>query len=183
MAGEKKVVWEKPNVVMNESASRGFTIKKVVFTEDETVLHLHKQYFPKYWIKFVEETVLRDENGKIYPALNGQAVEADETDLELGKEFWMPESGEVDIALHFSPLPIDTKVFDLIEGNEEGAFKFWNISDSKGKYKPALPAEWKNVKYAKNEVMPEAKLNKGMAKVHLKVLGYKPDMKFSLFVV
>ncbi|MCH5174784.1 MAG: redoxin family protein [Prevotellaceae bacterium] len=183
IAGEKKVVWEKPNVVMNESASRGFTIKKVVFTEDETVLHLHKQYFPKYWIKFVEETVLRDENGKIYPALNGQAVEADETDLELGKEFWMPESGEVDIALHFSPLPIDTKVFDLIEGNEEGAFMFWNISDSKGKYKPALPAEWKNVKYAKNEVMPEAKLNRGMAKVHLKVLGYKPDMKFSLFVV
>ena len=182
MAGEKKVVWEKPNAIISLSGC-DFTIKKVVFTEEETVLHIHAGYIPKYWIKFDAGTILTDENGKTYPALNGKAVEANEIDMELSKEFWMPESGEAEFALHFSPLPIGTKVFDLREGNEDVSFKFWNISDSKGKYKTVLPDEWKKVQYAKNEMMPEAKLNKGVAKVRLQVLGYKPDMKFSLFIV
>ena len=181
MAGEKKVVWEKPGMIFGQSYAE-FSINKVVFTKEETVVHIHAEYEPKYRIKFAEATVLRDEAGKTYAIRNGKAVEKGETDLVPGVEFWMPESGEADIALHFEPMPLGTKRFDLIESYEDGDFKFWNICDNK-KYKTALPDDWKNIAYAKNETLPDAKLNKGTTKVRLQVLNYKPEMHFSMLVV
>lgn len=181
MAGEKNVEWLNPSMLCLQTSSE-FTLKKVVFTQEETVLHLHVRYIPKYWIKFVGETVLRDRSGKTYPIQSGKAVEDGETDMELDKEFWMPESGEADFALHFSPLPQNTKMFDLIEGDDEGAFRFWNICESKGKYKPNLPGYWDDVRYAKNETLPDAKLNKGVAKLYVQVLGYRPEMKLTVQV-
>ena len=50
-------------------------------------------------------------------------------------------------------------------------------------YKTELPDDWKNVKYAKNETLPEARLDKGTAKVRLQVLGYRPEMKYSMLVI
>ena len=180
MAGEKKVMWEKPGMISNRS--HRFSINKVVFTKEETVVHFHVRYTPHSWIRFAEATVLRDEVGKTYAIRNGKAVEEGETDLVPGTEFWMPESGEADIALHFEPMPLGTKRFDLIESYEDGDFKFWNICDNK-KYKTALPDDWKNIAYAKNETLPDAKLNGGTAKVRLQVLNYKPEMHFPMLVV
>ena len=45
-----------------------------------------------------------------------------------------------------------------------------------------IPADWKNVTYAKDETLPVAKINKGMATLKVKLLGYKPDMKLTLWV-
>ena len=177
MAGEKKVMWEKPGMISNRS--HRFSINKVVFTKEETVVHFHVRYAPHSWIRFAEATVLHDEAGKTYAIRSGKAVEEGETDLVPGAEFWMPESGEADIALHFEPMSLDTKRFDLIESYEDGDFKFWNICDNK-KYKTALPDDWKHIKYAKNETLPDAKLEKGTARMRMKVLGYKPEMKLAL---
>ena len=44
------------------------------------------------------------------------------------------------------------------------------------------PAEWKGVKYAKDEKLPEAKIGKGVARIKVKLLGYKPGMGMELRV-
>lgn len=42
--------------------------------------------------------------------------------VELDKPRQTEEDGRLDVVLHFKPLPRDTKVFDFIEGDTEGAF-------------------------------------------------------------
>jgi thiol-disulfide isomerase/thioredoxin len=71
---------------------------------------------------------------------------------------------------------------DFLESEAPQDFKFWNICDSKTKEKLELPTEWKNVKYAKDETLPAAKINKGIATIKVKVLGYKPAMKLEFYV-
>ena len=180
-AGKKTVVWEKPTALMGVSSAE-FEITKVEMTEQETVLHVHAVYTPHYWIRFAKESFLRTEDGRKYAITHGRKTRESETDLLLDSLFWMPESGEADIALHFEPLPLGTKTMDFLEGYDKGAFRFWNICDSKVKQKVVLPDDWKNVQYAKDEVLPAAKINEGVAMVKVKLLGYKPDMKFSLHI-
>ena len=45
-----------------------------------------------------------------------------------------------------------------------------------------IPNDWKNVKYAKDETLPAAKINKGIATIKVKVLGYKPGMNLDFYV-
>ena len=94
----------------------------------------------------------------------------------------MPESGTANLALHFQPVPMDTKKMDFLESEAEQDFKFWNICDGKTKEKLVLPADWQNVEYAKDETLPAAKINKGIATIKVKMLGYKPAMKMSFYV-
>lgn len=44
------------------------------------------------------------------------------------------------------------------------------------------PDEWKKVHYAKDEILPDAKIGEGMATVRACVLGMKPDKKLTLFI-
>ena len=94
----------------------------------------------------------------------------------------MPDNGLAELALHFKPVPLDTKELDFIEGYDDGAFRFWNICDTKNNKKLEVPGDWKNVKYAKDETLPVAKINKGVATINVKMLGYKPDMKMEFYV-
>ena len=48
--------------------------------------------------------------------------------------------------------------------------------------KTVLPDDWKKVKYAKEETLPAAKINKGVATIKVKMLGYNPSMKLEFFV-
>ena len=45
-----------------------------------------------------------------------------------------------------------------------------------------LPADWQNVTYAKDETLPAAKINKGVAIINVKMLGYKPGMELEFYV-
>ncbi len=46
-----------------------------------------------------------------------------------------------------------------------------------------LSDDWQNVQYAQDETLPDAKINKGIATIKVKLLGYKPDMKKELYVL
>lgn len=48
-----------------------------------------------------------------------------------------------------------------------------------GQMTAELPADWKNVQYAQDETLPDARINKGVATIKVKLLGYKPEMKRS----
>ena len=178
---QKPVVWENPSAFMGEYNSE-FTITKAELKPTETVLHIIANYRPGNWIRFDKNSFLKTPDGKKYGITGGLKTNASETDLLLDSLFWMPESGTANLALHFKPVPLNTKEMDFLESYNERDFKFWNISDSKTKQKLELPADWKNVKYAKDETLPAAKINKGIATIKVKMLGYKPGMQMDFFV-
>ena len=178
---QEQVVWENPSAFIGESSAK-FKVTKVELKQTETILHFHAQFIPHYWIKFAKESFLRTPDGKEYIVTSGVKTNDKESDLQLDSLFWMPDSGEADLVLHFKPVPLDTKEMDFLEGYEEGAFRFWNICEVKNKKKIEIPADWKNVKYSKDETLPVAKINKGVATIKVKILGYKPDMKMEFYV-
>ena len=179
--GQKQVVWEKPAAFMGAYNST-FEITKVELKQTETVLHIVANYRPNVWIRFAKESFVQTPDGKKYAITDGKKTNEQESDLQLDSLFWMPESGKANLALHFKPVPLDTKEMDFSEGDVDGAFRFWNICDGKTKQKLVLPDEWKNVKYTKDETLPVAKINKGVATINVKMLGYKPGMKLEFYV-
>ena len=50
------------------------------------------------------------------------------------------------------------------------------------KGKTTWPEEWRNVKYAKQEVLPDARISKGEAVVKVRLLNYNPSKKLELMV-
>ena len=177
----KDVVWEQPTAFMGASNST-FEITKVELKETETVLHVTAIYRPGRWIRFAKESFVQTPDGKKYAFTGGAKTNEKESDLQPDSLFRIPESGIAHLALHFKPVPQDTKVLDFSEGDIDGAFGFWNICDSKAKQKVEIPAEWKNVKYAQDETLPAAKINKGVATIKVKLLGYKKGMDVEFFV-
>ena len=178
---QKEVVWENPSAFTG-SGNIEFDITKMELKETETVMHFRVKFIPNYWIRFAKESFLKTPDGKEYAVVSGKKASEAESDVELDSLFWMPESGQADLVLHFKPVPTDTKEIDFIEGYDEGAFRFFNICDKKTKKEPEWPAEWKGVKYAKDEKLPEAKIGKGVARIKVKLLGYKPGMGMELRV-
>lgn len=178
---QKQVVWEKPTAFMGNYNSE-FKITKVELKPAETVLHIIANYQPGSWIRFDKNSFLQTPDGQKYGITSGIKTNETEADLLLDSLFWMPKSGTANLALHFKPVPQETKEMDFSEGDYDGAFRFWNISDGKSKQELVLPDDWKDVKYAKDEPLPVAKINKGIATIKVKMLGYKPGMKLEFYV-
>ena len=178
---QKQVVWEKPTAFMGNSNAE-FEITKVELKQTETVLHINANYRPGSWIRFAKESFVQTPDGKKYAIAGGASTNEKEFDIELDSLFWMPQSGVADLALHFKPVPLDTKEMDFLEGYNDNDFKFWNISNGKTKQKFELPDEWKDVQYAKDETLPAAKINQGVATIKVKMLGYKRGMNLDFYV-
>ena len=94
-------------------------IKWVKCTPHATTVRFKAYYTPNYWIRLSESSTLKTVDGKQYQVLNAEGI-------TLGKEFYMPESGEAEFTLTFQPLPMDTKTFSFQEGNKQGD---WRIED------------------------------------------------------
>lgn len=178
---QKPIVWEKPTAYMGQYNSE-FNITKVELKQTETVLHITANYPPNQWIRFAKESFLLTPDGKKYAITSGIKTNEQEANFQLDSLFWMPENGTANLALHFKPVPLDTKEMDFLEGYDERDFKFWNICNGNTKTKLAIPDEWKDVKYAKDETLPAAKINKGVATIKVKMLGYKPGMHLNFYV-
>lgn len=178
---QKQIVWENPSAFMGSYISE-FKINKVELKQTETVLHITANYQPHSWIRFDKNSYLQTPDGRKYTITSGLKTNEQESDLTPDSLFWMSESGTANLALHFKPVPMDTKKMDFLESEAEQDFKFWNICDGKTKEKLVLPADWQNVEYAKDETLPAAKIHKGVATIKVKMLGYKPAMKMSFYV-
>jgi len=180
-AQKKEVVWEKPSAFMGAYNSE-FVINKVELKQTETVLHVLANYSPGNWIRFAKESFVQTPDGKKYAFTGGAKTNEEESDLMPDSLFWMPESGKANLALHFKPVPIDTKELDFSEGDFDGAFKFWNISEGEFEKLLSMPDDWKDVLYKNDETLPAAKINKGIATIKVKMLDYKPGMDLDFFV-
>ena len=180
-AQKKEVVWEKPSAFMGAYNSE-FVINKVELKQTETVLHVLANYRPGNWIRFAKESFVQTPDGKKYAFTGGAKTNEEESDLMPDSLFWMPESGKANLALHFKPVPMDTKELDFSEGDFDGAFKFWNISEGEFEKLLSMPDDWKDVLYKNDETLPTAKINKGIATIKVKMLDYKPGMDLDFFV-
>ena len=144
MAGQAKdIIWENPSAFMGNYNGM-FFINQVELKPTETVLHITANYLPHNWIRFDKHSYLQTPDGKKYGITNGLKTNEQESDLTPDSLFWMPESGTANLALHFKPVPMDTKKMDFLESEAEQDFKFWNICDGKTKemkmlgYKPGM---------------------------------------------
>lgn len=173
-AQKKDVVWNNPSALCNLGFnSATFSVTKVELKDNETVMHVHTDFLPHYWIRFAGDSFLRTSDGKQYGIISGKPTNEKESLVQMDSLFWMDDSGKVDLAFHFLPVPKDTKQLDFIEGYGEGALRFWNIHE---KRKNALPKELQSMKHRNAEVLPDAKIHKGIATVQFQMVGYKPEM-------
>ena len=129
-AAQKPVVWENPSAFMGDCIG-DFFITKVELKSTETVMHLTAHYPPNNWIRFDKYSFLLTPDGRRYTITSGAKTNDKESDLTPDSLFWMPESGMAHLALHFKPVPLNTKVMDFLESYNERDFKLWNISDNK----------------------------------------------------
>ena len=96
-------------------------IKQVECNLNVTTLHFKAYYTPNNWIRIAEEAFLTTSDGKQYKVLKADGI-------TLGKEFFMPESGETEFSLTFEALPKDAQTFTFQGGNGENV---WAITDIK----------------------------------------------------
>ena len=118
---QTQVVWEQPSAFMGEYYSE-FDITKVELKSTETVIHVTANYRPGNWIRFAKESFLQTPDGKKYAFTGGVKTNEKESDLQPDSLFWMPESGIAHLALHFKPVPQDTKEMDFMESYNDGDF-------------------------------------------------------------
>lgn len=133
MAQAKDRIVERPPFLAQSSSS--IEVDKIVMSDTVTTVYIKAFYRPKYWIKIATGSVLKDNNGNLYPVRKGIGI-------TLDKEFWMPESGEAEFQLTFPPIPQNVTCLDFSEGDFEGAYKIWGIQlDKKTFSKIILPKD------------------------------------------
>lgn len=96
-------------------------VLQVVQTPEGTAVHLRIYQLPKYWVQIAGGTRLETPDGTACALLRAEGITPDE-------RFFMPESGEVDVVLHFAPLPAGTRSCSLIEPGGAGAYRMEGIA-------------------------------------------------------
>ena len=122
MSVEKKegILWVNyPDYQVNKT-NGVLEIKQVESTSKATILRFKAYYTPNYWIRIAKEASLSTPDGKQYKVLKTDGI-------TLGKEFFMPESGEAEFSLTFEPLPKDARTFTFQEGVGENVWKIIGI--------------------------------------------------------
>ena len=180
----KGVTWTRPQGIIYQNMGCQMTVTDVELTPECTTMHLSIRYLSGYWIRFMPETFLRQVGGDAhYKIRSARGTRPGEVWVELGQQYVFPDSGKANFALQFEPIPLDTKAFDFIEGEGATDWRILNISNPKAKAcKADVPKDWRKVRYAKDEMLPDALISKGTATIHARVMGYRPDVPMSLTI-
>ena len=144
MGKEKTVVWEAPTTEYGTTYGDGFfhlalDVTKVELKDTETIVHItamERSDDPDYWFRFASDTYLKV-GDKRYTIVSSDGIELDQQ-VNTGKD------GKREMAFHFPPLPQDTKSFDFIEGDGQGAFQIKGIKPVEERWKQLLPSYWRN---------------------------------------
>ena len=168
MTQAKDRIVERPPFLAQSSSS--IEIDKIVMSDTVTTVYIKAFYRPKYWIKIATGSVLKDNNGNLYPIRKGIGI-------TLDKEFWMPESGEAEFQLTFPPIPQNVTCLDFSEGDFEGAYKIWGIQlDKKTFSKFKLPKDVTVTKADHKTTLPEPVVKYAKAILKGRILDYQKGM-------
>ena len=150
LTGQAKVfkTFKAPQAVTCVNVSPGeLKASEVVMTDTATTVRFTMEYPKGKSFRFAKTCYLADEDGNRYALRSAEG-------LKLNEWVNSPESGATDFTMHFEPMPKQVKVFDFIEGDEQGAFMLLGIHDRKTSVEIAttqsllaanpctLPADW-----------------------------------------
>lgn len=143
---QKTAVWDHPTTEYGTDYGDGYfniaiDITRVELKKEETTVAVRVQQrsdYPDFSFQFTKGTYLLAD-GVRYPVVSADGIEFD--------KFRQTEAdGKLDIVFHFKPLPLDTKVFDFIEGDGEHAFQVKGIRPVEEQHKILFPSYWRNEK-------------------------------------
>lgn len=141
--GQKETVWDNPTIEYGSENGDGYfniaiDVTRVELEDSVTnvflTLHQRSDYGQ---FRFCKETYLLA-GGKRYPLVSVEGIELD--------SWCHTEDGKCEMVFHFQPLPRETKVFDFLEGDGEGAFKVCGIRPVEERHKMLFPSYWRNGK-------------------------------------
>ena len=145
MAGQAKdVVWNQPTIEYGNSNGDGFfnlalDVTKVELKDNETVVYitaLQRSDYPDFSFQFASDSYLKvGEQRYTITSADG---------IELNKFVQTNKDYKREMAFHFPPLPKDTKVFDFIEGDGQGAFQIKGIKPVEERWKQLFPSYWRD---------------------------------------
>ena len=141
-AKNKEVVWEKPTTEYGNIYGDGFfntaiDVNRIELKETETTVSITVSTRSDYnSFQFASGTyILAD--GKRYALVSADGI-------ELDKFVKTNADNKRDIVFHFQPLPLNTKVFDFIEGDDNKAFKICGIRPIEERQRMLFPSYWRN---------------------------------------
>ncbi|MDR0541495.1 MAG: TlpA family protein disulfide reductase [Dysgonamonadaceae bacterium] len=158
---------ERPAFIFRNTSA--LEIDKVELSDTATVLYINAFYSPHSWIKIDPNSFLTDNKGKQYPVRSTEGI-------VLGKEFYMPDSGESEFTMTFSPVASNATFIDFSEGDFEGAFKIFGIQLTDKPLKTHLPKGFGEVAIDRNAVLPPAEFQSGKARLEGQILDYRSGM-------
>jgi len=165
---------ERPAVVARSSTA--LEIDKIVLSDTAAVLYIKAFYPAGQWIKIDPKSFLTDNRGNRYTIQSADGI-------ELGKEFYMPASGETEFTMTFPAVTLNATYVDFSEGDYKGAFKLWGIQLTNKPVKTNLPTGFKNAAIDKNAVLPPIAFKTGKARLEGKILNYRTGMPAEVSVI
>lgn len=169
---------ENPVVEGNNTGS--LTVTSVELTDSTTVLNVHAEYRPKYWMR-IASTAFVEVDGQRYGVIGGEGITLDSL-------LWMPESGQADFSLIFPEVPASAKSLTFAEAPGADEWHIWGI-DLTGKLsEPRWKSEAAKLKLPAADLeapLPDVPMTVDSARVNVKVLGWQPDMpgKIEFYVI
>lgn len=154
-------------------ATETIEIAAIHLSDTATVIDVDARFIPKNWIRIAPATCLVADNGERYQVRQGVGI-------ELGQEFWMPESGEATFSLIFPPLPASVKSFDFLEGEGERDFNLFGISLTGKLPKLQLSKGLEKVGKTAAVDLPTPEIKEGTAIISGRILDYKPSFRMKV---
>lgn len=142
---QKIQTWNHPtteygNVYFDGFFNIALDITKVELKEDETTVYAtirqRSDYPDMDQFKFSKDTYLLADS-KRYPVVSAEGIEFD-------KFRQTEKNGQLDVVFHFRPLPKNTRSFDFIEGEGQGAFQIKGIKPVEERWKELFPSYWRD---------------------------------------
>lgn len=142
---QKIQIWDHPtteygNVYFDGFFNIALDITKVELKEDETAVYAtirqRSDYPDMDQFKFSKDTYLLADS-KRYPVVSAEGIEFD-------KFRQTEKNGRLDVVFHFRPLPKNTRSFDFIEGEGQGAFQIKGIKPVEERWKELFPSYWRD---------------------------------------
>ena len=165
---ESEKVWDDP--IIGNTQFDYISVKKVVITKEETTLYMHIDYPASGTFTFGKKTFIS--------AWNKQYLIRGCDKFELGDYVHTdPDTWSMDFTLTFEPLPLSTKVFDVIEGFFDNAYNLFNVRQRGVKLPVAkVPSEYR-ARYSEKDKWPEMKYSEEPITIHFKTLNFKSGMR------
>lgn len=107
-------------------SDKALCINSVTFTDTLTAVSFTYSGTPGLWVRFASTAYASDEAGRRHRVVRAQGIDLDSLS-------WIPESGKLSFSICFEPLPKATRVFDIVEGTFDGAFRIYGIHDRRSK--------------------------------------------------